>query len=146
MRWESGAGAYDLVIALGTLDTVNDLPLALRLLRAAMRPDALLIGAMSGGDTLPQLRAAMRAADAVAGVAAPHVHPRIEASTPAPLLNSAGFIQPCRRCRPGPGFVSLVAALVADLRAMAATKSSRETRCLSPNPPSTRPREPLRDR
>ena len=60
--WQPRA-AYDLVLAVGTLDTVNDLPLALRLIRGSMATTRLFIGAMSGGDTLPKLRAAMRAAD-----------------------------------------------------------------------------------
>ena len=63
-------------------------------MRYALRPGALLIGALSGGDTVPELRKAMRAADAVAGVAAPHVHPRIEASALAALLADAGFSNP----------------------------------------------------
>ena len=36
--WEPEAGAYDLVLAIGTLDTVNDLPLALRADRACDAP------------------------------------------------------------------------------------------------------------
>ena len=48
--WDAPAQAYDLVAAVGTLDTVNNLPLALRLIRHAMRADSLLIGAVSGGD------------------------------------------------------------------------------------------------
>src|SRR5206468_1830619 len=82
---------FDLVIAIGTLDTVNDWPRALRLVRHSMRNDGPFIGALSGGNTLPRLRAAMRAADAVAGSAAPHVHPRIEPAAVAPLLEHAGF-------------------------------------------------------
>jgi hypothetical protein len=58
----------------------------------SVQPEALLIGAMSGGETLPKLRSAMRAADVVTGVASPHIHPRIEASALAPLLTAAGFI------------------------------------------------------
>lgn len=120
-RWEPQPAAYDLILAIGTLDTVNELPLALRLLRVAMRPDALLIGAMSGGDTLPQLRAAMRSADSVAGAAAPHVHPRVEAAALAPLLEQAGFVRPVVDVdRVRVSYLSL-AALVGDLRAMAAT-------------------------
>src|SRR5206468_11933025 len=90
--WHPPASSYDVVVAVGTLDTVNDLPLAFRLIREAMRGGGQLIGAVSGGDTLPQLRSAMRAADALEGIAAPHVHPRIEASALAPLLDTAGFI------------------------------------------------------
>jgi hypothetical protein len=131
--WVPEPGAYDLIIAVGTLDSVNDLPAALRRLRVAMSADALLIGAMSGGDTLPRLRAAMRAADAMAGIAAPHVHPRIEPSMLAPLLTSAGFSNPVvdvDRVRVSYRFLR---ALVADLRAMAATNMLASARdvCLT---------------
>jgi NADH dehydrogenase [ubiquinone] 1 alpha subcomplex assembly factor 5 len=119
--WHPPASAYDLVLAVGTLDTVNDLPLAFRLIREAMRGDALLIGALSGGDTLPQLRSAMRVADSLAGVAAPHVHPRIEASALAPLLDAAGFTNTVVDVdRPKVSYLSLE-QLVGDLRAMGAT-------------------------
>jgi hypothetical protein len=116
--WEPPDNSYDLVVALGTLDTVNDLPLALRLIVRAMTVDALLIGAISGGETLPRLRSAMRAADAAAGVASAHVHPRIEASAVAPLLSSAGLAMPVVDVdRVEVSYVSL-AGLVRDLRAM----------------------------
>lgn len=119
--WVPEAGAFDLVIAVGTLDTVNDLPIALRLIRHAMTGGGLLIGAMSGGDTLPQLRSAMRLADALTAAASPHVHPRIEASALAPLLSSAGFVNPVVDVdRVAVTYPSLD-RLVADLRAMAAT-------------------------
>jgi len=119
--WQPPTGSYDLVLAVGTLDTVNDLPLALRLIREAMRGDALFIGALSGGDTLPQLRSAMRAADALAGAAAPHVHPRIAASALAPLLDAAGFTDTVVDVdRVSVSYLSLD-RLVGDLRAMAAT-------------------------
>ena len=111
--------AYDLVLAVGTLDTVNDLPLALRSMRQAMEPDGLFMGALSGGDTLPQLRAAIRAVDK--GGAAPHVHPRIEASALAPLLSSAGFVMPVVDVDRVQVSYRNLTALVADLRAMAAT-------------------------
>jgi hypothetical protein len=86
-----------------------------------MRPDALLIGAISGGDTLPQLRSAMRAADQVMGEASAHVHPRIEASALAPLLTAAGFVDAVVDVdRVQVSYASLE-ALVRDLRAMGAT-------------------------
>jgi hypothetical protein len=119
-QWHPPEAAYDLVLAIGTLDTVNDLPLALRLIRHAMRGGGLFLGALSGGDTLPQLRYAMRAADA-ASAAAPHVHPRIEAAALAPLLANAGFIDPVVDVdRVSVSYGSL-GRLVADLRAMGAT-------------------------
>jgi hypothetical protein len=119
--WEPPEGSYDLVLTIGTLDTVNELPLALRLIRHAMRNESLFIGAMSGGDTLPQLRAAMRAADTVAGIAAPHVHPRIEAAALAPLVENAGFVNPVVDVdRVAVSYRSLE-RLVDDLRRMGAT-------------------------
>ncbi|HET7282252.1 MAG TPA: SAM-dependent methyltransferase [Sphingomicrobium sp.] len=119
--WVPQEATYDLVLAIGTLDTVNDLPLALRLLGHAMTDDALLIGALPGGDTLPQLRGAMRAADRVGGTAAPHVHPRIEASAVAPLLVEAGFIKPVVDVDRVPVSYTSIERLVGDLRAMGAT-------------------------
>lgn len=120
-RWSPPRAAYDLIVAIGTLDTVNDLPLALRLIAEAMTEDAMLIGAISGGETLPMLRSAMRAADAVSGIAAPHVHPRIEASALAPLLSSAGLSMPVVDVdRAEVGYRSFE-RLISDLRAMAAT-------------------------
>lgn len=125
-RWEPPAQHFDLVLAIGTLDTIDDLPLALRLVRHAMRADGLFIGAASGGETLPQLRQAMRAADALAGGAAPHVHPRIEASAVAPLLSSAGFVMPVVDVERVSVAYRSFDRLVGDLRAMAATNLLRE--------------------
>lgn len=119
--WDAPAGTYDLIVAVGTLDTVNGLPLALGLIRRALAPGGLLIGAMSGANTLPRLRSAMRAADAVGGGAAPHVHPRIEPAAVAPLLEQSGFVRPVVDVdRVAVSYASLD-RLVADLRAMAAT-------------------------
>jgi len=119
--WSPDRSAYDLVLAIGTLDTVNDLPRALRLLFEAMTSDALLIGAVSGGDTLPRLRGAMRAADAASGPALPHIHPRIEASALAPLLSRAGFAMPVVDVDRVEVRYRDLARLVNDLRAMGAT-------------------------
>ena len=113
--------SFDLAVAIGTLDTVNDLPQALLRLRFALKPDSLLIGAMSGGNSLPRLRQAMRAADAVAGTASPHVHPRVEPAALAHLLSSAGFVMPVVDVdRVSVAYPSLK-GLVDDLRGMAAT-------------------------
>ena len=123
--WEPPQASYDLVLAVGTLDTVNDLPRALSLIRYAMRPDGLLLGAMSGGDTLPQLRSAMRSADATTGLAAPHVHPRIDASALAPLLANAGFVNPVVDVDRVPVSYPSLDRLIRDLRAMGATNILR---------------------
>jgi SAM-dependent methyltransferase len=119
--WVPEETAYDLVLAIGTLDTVNELPRALAACRRSLRPGGLLIGACSGGDTVPRLRSAMLAADRLSGAAAAHVHPRIEASALAPLLDLAGFtgaVVDVDRVQVRYG--SLL-QMVRDLRAMAAT-------------------------
>lgn len=123
---EVDPGSFDLVIALGTLDTVDDLPGALLRLAFALRPGGLLIGAMAGGDTLPALRSAMLTADRLAGGAQPHAHPRIEAAALAPLLERAGLERPVvdiDRVRIGYRSFRM---LVADLRAMGATNCLRQ--------------------
>lgn len=113
--------SFDLCLAVGTLDTANDLSGALLRLRFLLKPDSLLIGAMSGGDTLPRLRQAMRAADAATGDASPHVHPRIEPSSLAHLLTAAGFQMPVVDVERVPVAYRSFRQLVADLRGMGAT-------------------------
>ena len=124
--WRPNRGVYDLIVAAGTLDMVNNLPLALRILFEAMKDDALLIGAISGGETLPRLRRAMRAADKVTGSATAHVHPRIEAAALAPLLANAGFAAPVVDVDRIFVKYSSFSRLVADLRAMGATNILHE--------------------
>ncbi|HZC38648.1 MAG TPA: methyltransferase domain-containing protein [Sphingomicrobium sp.] len=120
-NWVPAPDVYDLVVAIGTLDTVNDLPLALKIIFQSMQPGSLLLGAISGGDTVPQLRSAMRAADAVTGLASAHVHPRIEASAVAPLLSHAGFAMPVVDVDRAMVSYPSLDRLVADLRRMGAT-------------------------
>ncbi len=115
------AGRFDLVLTVGLLDTANNLALAAAALQLVLRPGGLLLGAISGGHSLPRLRHAMLAADAIAGMASPHVHPRIEAPSLAHLLTSAGFAMPVVDVdRVALGYGSLD-DLVLDLRAMGAT-------------------------
>jgi hypothetical protein len=132
-RWEPEPASYDLILAIGTLDTVNDLPRSLLASRLALADDGLLVGALAGGETLPQLRSAMRAADAVAGAATPHIHPRVEPSALVGLLSAAGLERPVVDIdRVTVSYPSLN-RLVADLRRMAATNvlSGRPRRGLS---------------
>jgi hypothetical protein len=81
----------------------------------------MLLGAISGGDTLPQLRLAMRAADRIGAIAVPHVHPRIEASVLAALLGAAGFVNPVVDVDRVQVSYESFSRLVGDLRAMGAT-------------------------
>jgi len=115
------AKRHDLCVAVGTLDTVNDLPQALSRIRASLAPGAFFLGAIAGGDTLPQLRTAMRAADQVQGFAVPHVHPRIESSMLASLLSGAGFANPVVDVDRIQVSYESLGRLVNDLRGMGAT-------------------------
>lgn len=120
-QWDAPAQAFDLCLSIGTLDTVNDLPRALQLIRGSLTQDSLLLGAVAGGDGLPQLRRAMHFADQAGGASSPHVHPRIEAASLAPLLTACGFVMPVVDVdRVQVSYASLD-RLIADLRRMGAT-------------------------
>lgn len=114
-------GSFDLIASLGALDAVNDLPGALFLIRRALAPDGLFLGAFAGAGSLPRLRSAMLAADAAEGGASPHIHPQIDVRAAGDLLARAGFALPVAD---GHGFdvrFPSLFALVSDLRAMGAT-------------------------
>ena len=120
-QWDPPRAAYELVLAVGTLDTVNELPRALQSLRSALAGDSLLIGAMAGGETLPRLRSAMRAADQGTGESSPHAHPRIEPASLSPLLAACGFVMPVVDIDRVEVSYKSLARLVSDLRRMGAT-------------------------
>jgi NADH dehydrogenase [ubiquinone] 1 alpha subcomplex assembly factor 5 len=120
-RFDFGEQRYDLCVAVGTLDTVNDLPLALQLLRRSLTPDAPLIGAIAGGNSLPALRASLIESGRIEGRIVARAHPRIDPQSLTQLLSVSGLIMPVVdvdriRLR----YADLY-SLVRDLRAMAAT-------------------------
>jgi SAM-dependent methyltransferase len=83
---------FDLVIAAGSLDSVNDLPGALVQIRRTLRPDGLFLASLFGAGTLARLKSAMLAADGERPSA--HIHPQIELKAASDLLNRAGFALP----------------------------------------------------
>src|SRR4051812_40926241 len=116
-------GAFDLIVSAGVLDSVNDLPGALLLIRRALRPDGLFLGAMAGAGSLPRLRSAMLAADEVEGGAAPPIHPQIDVRAAGDLLTRAGFALPVADVDSRDVRFPDFPTLVADLRAMGATNA-----------------------
>lgn len=86
--------SFDLVVSAGVLDTVNDLPGALALIRRALRPDGLLLAGFVGAGSLPRLRAATLAADSASGAVPPRMHPQIDVRSAGDLLVRAGFALP----------------------------------------------------
>ena len=84
-------GPYDLVVSLGELDTVNDLPGALIHLRHALAPGGLLLASFVAAGSVPALRHAMLAADADRPAA--RIHPQIDNRAASGLLRRAGFVR-----------------------------------------------------
>jgi SAM-dependent methyltransferase len=109
--------SFDCIISIGMLDTVNDLPGALTLLRRALTSDGVLIAAMAGAGSLRVLREAMAEADP--GRA--HFHPQIDVRAMGDLLLRAGFAQPVVDVDSVDARYSRLASLIADLRANAQT-------------------------
>jgi SAM-dependent methyltransferase len=128
-------GSFDLVVSVGVLDSVNDLPGALTLIRRVLRPDGLFMAAFTGAGSLPRLRSAMNVADGVEGGAAPHIHPQIDVRSAGDLLTRAGFALQVADAAPVEVRFSSLMKLVHDLRSMAATNilASRSMRAISRN-------------
>lgn len=125
-RLPFGDARFDLIVSVGTLDGVNDLPGALLLIRRALRPDGLFLAAFPGAGSLPALRSAMRAAEeAEGGEASPRLHPQIDVRAAGDLLGRAGFALPVADVEGVTVRFSSLFQLVADLRGMAATNILR---------------------
>jgi SAM-dependent methyltransferase len=115
-------GSFDLVVSVGTLDSVNDLPGALIQVRRLLRPDGLFLGAFVGAGSLPILRGALAAADeAEQRPASPRLHPQIDLRAAGDLLTRAGFALPVADDEPLTVRYSSLPQLVADLRSLAWT-------------------------
>lgn len=85
----------DLVLSNLSLHWVNDLPGALLQIRQSLKPDGLFLGAMLGGETLPELRSALaEAEEAVEGGVSPRVSPFADVRDLGGLLQRAGFALP----------------------------------------------------
>lgn len=124
---------FDLIVSVGSLDSVNDLPGALALIRRALRPDGLFLAAFAGAGSLPRLRRAMAAADDAEGCgASARIHPQIDVRAAGDLLARAGFALPVADSETVTIRFPSLPSLVADLRAMGATNmlASRNRRPL----------------
>jgi len=106
---------FDLVVSLGTLDTLNDLPGALIHLRAALAPGGLMIASFPGAGSLTALRTIMLAADGDRPAA--RFHPMVDVRSGGQLLQRAGYASPVADGRSLSVSYSSMAALIADIRA-----------------------------
>ncbi|KRC78179.1 class I SAM-dependent methyltransferase [Sphingomonas sp. Root241] len=122
--------SFDLVVSVGVLDQVNDVPGALTLARRVLRPDGLFLGAFAGAGTLSTLRGCVKEAEAERPAA--RFHPQIDVRSAGDLLARAGFALPVADVETLVVRYAGLPNLLRDLRGMAATN-------LLPNPaPLTR--------
>ncbi|WP_284053258.1 methyltransferase domain-containing protein [Stakelama marina] len=112
-------GAFDLVLSVGTLDQVNDLPGALTLIRRSLRPDGLFLGAFLGAGSLATLKSAFMAAERERPVA--RFHPQIDVRSAGDLLMRAGFALPVADTETLNVRYGDIFGIFRDLRGMAAT-------------------------
>ncbi|MEZ5930602.1 MAG: methyltransferase domain-containing protein [Alphaproteobacteria bacterium] len=115
-----GFDCFDLVIAIGNLHWVNDLPGTLIQIRYALKPDGLLLAAMPGGRTLHELRACLAAAEHPRGAAlTPRVSPLIDVPDAGDLLRRTGYALPVADIDTLTVTYAHPLKLLADLRGMA---------------------------
>jgi SAM-dependent methyltransferase len=90
-----GRSAIDLFVSALALQWTNDLPGALIQIRRALRPGGLLLAALTGGQTLSELREALFAAESeLHGGASPRVIPAVDVRDIGALLQRADFALP----------------------------------------------------
>jgi hypothetical protein len=109
----------DLIMSLGTLDTVNDLPGALIHIRNSLAQGGLMIASFLGAGSLPRLREAMLVADGERPAA--RVHPQVDVRAGGQLLQRTGFADPVIDSRSLDVSFRSLERLVADLRAQGLT-------------------------
>ncbi len=82
--------SFDAVFAIGTLDSVNDLPGALALIRRTLRPGGILLAGFLGVGSLTRLKEIVMPP----GVSISRMHPLIDVRGAGDLLARAGFANP----------------------------------------------------
>ncbi|MDH7971079.1 methyltransferase domain-containing protein [Sphingomonas sp. AR_OL41] len=121
-------GTFDLVVSAGVLDSVNDLPGALALVRRALRPDGLFLAAFTGAGSLATLRAVLR--DAEGDRPAARLHPQIDVRSAGDLLVRAGFALPVADVETLTVRYAGLGRLLGDLRGMGVSNVLRDRRPL----------------
>jgi SAM-dependent methyltransferase len=106
---------FDLIVSLGTLDTVNDLPGALIHMRQALASGGLALISMMAAGSLPALRQIMLEADGDRPAA--RMHPAVDVRSGAQLLQRVGLANPVADARGIDVRFRSLDALVNDLRA-----------------------------
>jgi len=116
--------SLDLVVSSLALHWTNDFVGALIQIRETLKPDGLFLGAILGGATLIELRAALMTAELeLLGGSGPRVSPFADAYDAAGLLQRAGFALPVADVDRVTVRYDHIFALMADLRAMGETST-----------------------
>jgi SAM-dependent methyltransferase len=119
-----GEASLDLVVSGLALQFVNDLPGMLIQIRRALKPDGLLLAALTGGDTLTELRQSFAAAEAeIEDGVSPRVAPFADVRDMGGLLQRAGFALPVTDADRLTVRYASPLALMHDLRRMGATNA-----------------------
>ncbi len=84
--------SFDLIINIGSLDTINDLPGALVLIRRILIPDGLMLAALFSAESFPMLKSVIMGAEGDRVSA--HMHPQIDVRTAGDLVARAGLTLP----------------------------------------------------
>ena len=87
--------SFDLVLSVGSLHWVNDLPGTLIQIRRALKPGGLFMAMLPGGETLKELRVSFEAAEQeISGGISPRISPFVDVRDAGSLLQRAGFAEP----------------------------------------------------
>lgn len=118
---------FDLVLSPLTLQWVNDLPGTLAQIRRTLKPDGFFAAALTGGDTLEELRTSfLNAESEFSNGATPRVAPTADMQALGALLQRAGFALPVIDRDKVIVRYDTPLALMADLRSMGATNILRD--------------------
>jgi NADH dehydrogenase [ubiquinone] 1 alpha subcomplex assembly factor 5 len=114
--------SFDLILVPGGLDTVNDLPGALVLIRRILKAGGLFLGAMAGAGGLSTLRGLIAQTIENENYIARH-HPQIDVRAAGDLLTRAGFVKPVTENHHIAARYANFSKLISDLRANAMTNA-----------------------
>lgn len=87
--------SFDLVVSIGSLHWVNDLPGTLVQIKRILKPDGVFMGMLPGGETLKALRQSLEQAElTTSGGLSPRISPFVDVRDAGSLLQRAGFAMP----------------------------------------------------
>ncbi|GGD04595.1 methyltransferase domain-containing protein [Aquisalinus flavus] len=121
--------SLDLIVSIMALQSVNRLPEALTQMRAALRPDGLLIAAFPGERSLHELRDSLyRAESEITGGVSPRLSPFTAIKDAGGLMQRAGLALPVADLIRLPVTYRNPMTLLADLRGMGETSVLNDRR------------------